>query len=396
MSNFCDRITHMERSEGQRLEAESEQSATTVLRTLYESKRQNSLIRQLTPIEIHASKTNTGFEYSMLIARPLRSNDLEAILLAGSTEEKKDYSKNITIAYLDNDDEDEFGGGVKINLQVLGRLIDSPDDSLFLKNVSSRIRPHHNAWENFISNSTFGKRLVQERRNYNSPYFETAKTIINLMRINPEFQSYQQRMEGANNRMLLERFDKIPSPYRKWILDSEMKRYGDERKSEEKRRISMTDGIQFEIQKNGEDWYVIGNDLPLDKIDDETFYINNGKNQAVVKSTDEGFDIYPRSAYLLPTLTWKNENGKRKLVVPSKFKKDSLRFPTPDNKYVNYVYKIDERLLSNPIAGLVTLQYILDYQPDKMPAHKVPEMSVIRKDEILASDLIKKAERLVS
>ena len=59
---------------------ESNIEVVTDLSRLHTSRRANSVFRIATPVEIHSLKVENATEYSLLIAHPVRSDDLANIL----------------------------------------------------------------------------------------------------------------------------------------------------------------------------------------------------------------------------------------------------------------------------------------------------------------------------
>lgn len=373
-------------------------SDTSILTRLdsFHRVRANGVFRESTPLELLVHKLPDGVEYSLLIGKPIRSDDLRDILQASSD---LPYQKDIAVAHLGDSDEDEFGGGVKSNLRILGSLLEVTDDSDFVNSLPGRLKTHEQAWMDLVSKRGFAARLSEQMtaKAINPALLETAKRIVDIMRQHPELWTERERSEGqSKNETLIERFGKLTPQQRGSIMDEEMKRF-DDQVAEQKRRIDETDGIRFETEHEGSKWYFTGREGEVEKGEGDFITVKSGEKMAVIEQNKSGFSIYPRSGFLLPTLTWKkDEMGKRKLVVPSQFVKQEMEIST-NNENIVFRYKIDPRQLANPVVGLISLYYILDMpKSNDVAPEQMPEHAVMKKSEILQSNFIKTLESLTA
>lgn len=370
----------------------------TELTRLHPGRRSNSIFEETTPVEIHASELNIhAREYSLLIGKPVRSKDLEKILRDSS---ELEYNAYIAINRFLDDEEDEFGSEVQTNLHLLGELLESPDDSGFLTELSGRLKTHEQAWKDVVSQRGFAVSLAQQidLKNPDSELLDIARNVIDVMRKNPYLWTDRERSIGqTKNETLLDRFVKLTPIQRSAILEVEMERFED-KNEEQRKRIRLTDGIQCEWDVDGKTWYLVGNRGDVEQVREHEYVVASGNSKAGIRMNQHNVDIFPQSAFLLPTLTWINDNGRRRLVVPSKFEKEYMTIPVQSKPNVRFQYKIDPRQMSNPMMGLVACQYILNFAAFKdSPPEDVPERAAMRSriHEILQSDLIRNAEKEV-
>jgi len=369
----------------------------TRLDKLHPKRVPNSIFREGTPIEIYGHPVEDGTEYSVLVGYPLRGNDISEMLKAAS---KLRYDGAEATSYLLNSEDNGFSGEVRPNLKVIGELLEAPDDTNFLKELASRIKPHDQAWMDLVNQRGFAAKLADQigKEKPDPELFDIAKDVVAVMRSSPSLWTLNQRNEWqSKDETLIQRFASIPGPSRKAILDLEMEKYGDGITAEQKRRIDLTNGIRFEIRHNELDWYLTGRNGDVEEAqqDGETeFIITSGDNKATIKPTEDRFEIKPESKPYLPVISWlTDKNGRRRLVVPSKFQKEKMVITADNNRNVSFIYDIKPEQLSNPITGLMALQYILDFAPsDEFPPEQTPELAILRTEKIMQSDFIQNAE----
>lgn len=375
--------------------SDSEYAVTVELSKLHPSRRANSVFRENTPVEIHAVPLSDGTEYSILIGKPIRSNDLSSILKSSS---RLTYSGNIAATHFLNEEEEDLGGGLRSDLHILGELLNAPDDSVFLAELAGRLKSHDLAWSDLVNQKGLAQVLAREWDSYGRPMNDAAKQIIRIIGSDMTFWTEEQRnsKKGMNQRSLIERFGNLPPPMRNAVLEREMKRFGSSKRTEQRKRIEYIDGIDFEKEIKDQAWYLTGDNNIRQETEDQ-YQVAHGQNPALIKFNGDRFDIFPYSAFLLPTVTWKNIGGGRKLVVPSQFEKEFMTIPIQNKPQVRFQYKIDKRQLSNPVVGLLALQYILDFPAyQDLTAEYVPQLAVMRQGEILQKDFFKNAEQLAS
>lgn len=367
-------------------------SVETFLNVLHPKQRTGIIFDQSTPIEIQMQQTPEGKEYSLLIEEPIRKSALRKILEDSSDQE---FSQQTAVSYL-RDDVDEFGGRAKEYLHTLGQLLELPDDSGFLSDLLRSFNSHPNAWKGTVNSQSFAHLLIRDFNTYSARYFNTAEYVADLI-MSRRSPVADTQGGSLNRRMAIERFGKLPAPQREAIITAEMEQFGDEKKDEEVRRIKDTFGINFTVEHEGEEWYLTGKwDEIIGRYPGHTYTVKKGDSQAMIRHSDEGFTIYPYSAFLVPTISWRIDRNGKSLIVPSRFDKSIVEKKVKGKPEVTLSYPLSEGHKSNSVVGLTVLQYILDYPPlVGIPPEYIPELALFRRRELLKSDFIKKAEELV-
>ncbi len=373
-------------------ETDNSKTARTTLGQLHPEIRVNNVFEQSTPVEIQTDEIPGGRKYSLLIEEPLRSSDLRKILESSSDQK---YEHQIAVSYL-RDDIDEFGGRQKSYLHEMGRLLDMHDDTAFVNDLLRSFDSHKEIWRNTVGSQGFAQVLIRDFDIYNSPYFATAKFVVDYLSSKRSPLTESDRI-NLNRRMLVERFGKLALPQRLTIIDTEMSQFGDEQEEEQTLRIKDIKGLNFSIEHEGEKWHLTGKwDEIVGYYPKNTYAIRRGYDAAIISHSSNGFTISPNSEFLVPAIAWKIDSNGRSLIIPSSFGKNVLTRHVKGKPSLSLSYQLSERHKSNSVAGLTVLQYVLGYQEAAgIPPEHIPEMALLRRRELLRSGFIKKAEDLV-
>lgn len=373
-------------------EADKPQAVRTTLGELHPEIRANNVFEQSTPVEIQMNEIPEGREYSLLIEEPLRSNALRRILESSSDQK---YEHQIAVSYL-RDGTDEFGGKRQDYLHEMGRQLDMDDDTPFVNDLLRSFDSHSGTWRDMVGSQGFAQVLMRDLDVYNSQYFATARFVVDYLSSRKSPLRESDRV-NLNKRMLAERFGKLPLPHRLAIIDAEMSQFGDEQEVEETQRIKDIKGINFTMEHEGEKWYLTGKwDKIVGYYPKNTYAIKRGDNVAIICPSSDGFTISPNSEFLVPTISWKIDRNGKSLVIPSRFDKDVLTRHVKGKPSIALSYRLTEDHKSNSVVGLTVLQYVLGYQKAVgIPPEHIPEMALLRRRDLLRSNVIKKAEDLV-
>lgn len=375
------------------IESKSLNSSEVVTRLdrLHPTHKPNGIFPEITPVEIHASELLAGgIEYSLLVGVPIRSNKLTELFKRCSD---LPFNGEKALIHLLDESDDEFGGVMKKDLNIIGEHLDARDDTVFIDGIKARIKSHQEAWRDLVGQRGMANALTKEWDTYGSPLNDAARIIIDIMKSQRELWPEKLQDVQVSKRMAIERFGTIVPQQREWVLMKEMSRFGQKQHDEQRRRIDYVDGIRIEVEEGENRWYLVGKTGTVSRNDESSFTFSQDKDVADIEVSDGRFLIRPQSKFLLPTLTWRNNEGKRNIVVPSKFTKSEMIVRAASHANIFEAYKINPDQMANSLMGIFAMHNILEFPKSKdFPPEFGPELAYLRRGAILESELVKNAE----
>ena len=368
--------------------------------------KRGAVLSPNTPVDIAKNVDISGREqYVLFFQYPFTSSDLITTLF-GFSEDTLNVSDIETSwrqeGYSISPPEQQFLSGKRL----LADLLKSPDDGDFINSLSTRLRTGAEAWQLLLKEHAFPKALIAtvNQKVQDLVLAESAKKVPNILRKHPEFwpDKPKRHISRVSDVVALGRFMQLGENARGAIMDEQFAD-SDYVMSKKKRHIEKIYGINYElVNENNEQAYLLGKrkDEKYESYGGQVVRVVQDKRSAEIYFQDNGnLIIYPQSGnFQVPYLQWEvGEGDERRFVFnkPPVVTRNAIKKQTHNrNVFVQYEYRNWQA--NNQLLGLLVTQNLLREPLRDFPLEWAPAIALLHQDELLGSDLIKRAEEVAS